>query len=161
MPFNLILKSSEKRFFHIIVKSGHLAIFWKTPKKVLKLYGIPVIENYCISITIKLFPPLRKGGLLLIHTCMFKNHQKRYSSVFERLTPQMKFFIRSLDVQVLSPLKSNTFSSALILFFQEKYESAGLYFKCVVIYKQYFVHTGNNIYSVYSYFIVLFVLHHF
>ena len=37
-----------------------------------KLCVIPVIENYCIFLRIKLFPPISKGRIFLIHTYLLR-----------------------------------------------------------------------------------------
>ena len=50
----------------------------------------------------KLFLPLSKGKLLLVITCLFKNHHKLYPSRFDRRTPHISFFIRPIDVHVWS-----------------------------------------------------------
>ena len=83
-------------------KSRHIAISRQPNNRYFKLYVIPVIDNYCILLTIKLLPPLRKGKLLLIHICLFKNHHKCYPSNFDRYTPRINFFIQPLDVPVCS-----------------------------------------------------------
>ena len=85
------------------VNSGHIAISRQPNNRYFKLCVIPVIDNYCIFLTIKLFPPLRKGKLLLIHICLFKNHHKCYPSNFDRRTPRNNFFIKPLDVPICSP----------------------------------------------------------
>ena len=87
------------------IKSGKIGIYRQPKNSYCKLCVIPVIDNYCIFLTIKLLPPLRKGKLIYIHTCLFKNNHKWYSSIFDRRTPHIKFFIQPLDVQVWSPLE--------------------------------------------------------
>ena len=93
------------------VNSRNIEIYRKLNNRYCKLCVIPVIDNYFIFLTIKLLPPLIKGKLLLIRTCLFKNHHKCYPSSFYWLIPWIKFFIQPLDVHVCSPSEKVYFDS--------------------------------------------------
>ena len=86
--------------WHNNVKSGNIEISWKPNNTCCNFCGVPVIENHCIPLTIKLFLPLRELKLLLVNTCIFKNHQRWYPSGFDRRTPRINIFIQLLDVNV-------------------------------------------------------------
>ena len=87
--FEWILQSEEWQFLEKNVKYKHIAIYWQPRNRYCKLCVIPVIDNYCISLTIKLLPPLSKGNIPLIHICLFKNHHKFHPPGFEFHTPRI------------------------------------------------------------------------
>ena len=90
-------------FFSTIFKSGRSTISQKLNNGYCKICVIPVIDHCRIMLTIKLFPALSKGKLILIHTCLFRNHHKCYTSSFDHHTPHIKFFIHTIGVHVCSP----------------------------------------------------------
>ena len=96
------------------VKYGHIEISRKPKNRYCKLCIILVIDNYCIFLTVKLLPPLSKGKLLLIHTCLSNNHHKGYPSRFDRRTQQIKYLIQPLDVHVYSPSENVSCDSFLL-----------------------------------------------
>ena len=90
------------------VKSEHIAISQKSNNTYWKLCVIPVMNNYCILLTIKLFSSLIKGKLFLIYACLFNKHHKFYPSIFYLHTPRIKCFIQPIDVHVWSPSENSS-----------------------------------------------------
>ena len=82
------------------VKSRQIEISQQPNNRYCKLCVIPVINNDWIFLKIKILPPPSKGKLFLIHTCLFKNYHKCYTSKFDRRTPPIKFTTHPLDVHL-------------------------------------------------------------
>ena len=85
-------------FLRSNVKSGNIATYWQPKNMYCKICVIPVIDNYYIFLTLKLFLPFSKGKIFLIRAFILNNHHKFYPSNFDLRAPNIKFFIQPLDV---------------------------------------------------------------
>ena len=102
----LIINKNLRKY--LVSRNGNEILVWSWNNP------ISVIDSYYILLTIKIFPPLIKGGFLLINTCLFKNHHKCYPLSFDHRTPRFAFFIQSLNFYICSPSENLSWDSFLL-----------------------------------------------